>query len=100
MQLGALRPRGAALLGHAPADAARADGDKRRCPRCHVVIEAPDHPFLRKDRAPPQAGWMRSGPVAITRACAPPAMGKIIANQAQSRLKLMLSLDRAKMRFD
>ena len=33
---------------------------------------APDHPPLRADRAPPPAGWMRSGPVAITRACAPP----------------------------
>ena len=33
---------------------------------------APDHPPLRADRAPPPPGWMRSGPVAITRACAPP----------------------------
>ena len=31
---------------------------------------APPHPFLRGDLGTPPAGWMRSGPKAITRACA------------------------------
>jgi hypothetical protein len=42
MQLGALRPRGAALLG---GPFLSADGTPTKCPRCGNIMHAPHHPF-------------------------------------------------------